>query len=245
MPRIRLVKKITILLILIIPVSFILVQTAYCDAKPIKQSFNTPELKIGETTICPVMKNEFKVEKDSEYALVDRKKYYVCCPDCIDKIKNNPEKYLKDNKEDASKQTYKSKEVKVGETTICPVMKNEFKVEKDSEYALVDRKKYYVCCPDCIDKIKNNPEKYLKDNKEDASKQTYKSKEVKVGDTTMCPVKGTKFTVKKDSKYALVDETKYYVCCPMCIDKIKKNPDKYLTDPSHHKKKQSHKEHGH
>ena len=60
--------------------------------------------------------------------------------------------------------------------------------------------------------------------------QSYGSPEAKVGDATTCPVIGTKFTVKEDTKYAKVDGTKYYVCCPACIDKIEKEPEKYLKD---------------
>ncbi len=66
--------------------------------------------------------------------------------------------------------------------------------------------------------------------------QTYSSKEAKVGDKVACPVMGNKFTVKKDSKYVVVKEKKYYVCCPMCIKKIKKDPDKYLKDKALKKK---------
>ena len=34
-------------------------------------------------------KNKFTMKKDSKYVVAKGKKYYVCCPDCIDKIKKN------------------------------------------------------------------------------------------------------------------------------------------------------------
>ena len=68
------------------------------------------------------------------------------------------------------------------------------------------------------------------DNKPEAAKQSYNSPEVKTGQSTSCPVMGTKFTVNEDQKYAEVDGKKYFVCCPACIEKIEKDPDKYLKD---------------
>lgn len=136
-------------------------------------------------------------------------------------------------------QTYSSKEAKVGDKVICPVLGEKFTVKKDSKYAEVKGKKYYVCCPMCIKKIKKDPDKYLKDK---ALKQTFKSKEAKIGDEVICPVMGEEITVEKKSKYVEINKKKYYVCCPMCIDKIKKNPEKYLKEKSK-KKKMEHMEH--
>ena len=144
-------------------------------------------------------------------------------------------------------QTYSSKEAKIGDKVACPVMtKNKFTVKKDSKYVVVKGKKYYVCCPMCIKKIQKDPDKYLKDK---ALKQTFKSKEAKIGDKVICPGMRKEFTVNKKSKYAVVKGKKYYVCCPMCIKKIKKNSEKYLKEKSkkkkmEHKMEDMHKEHG-
>ena len=87
-------KNVTNLLILPIFVSLIFVHFACKQAEPVKQSLSSTELKMGDTTTCPVMGTKFKIKKDTKYALIDGKKYYVCCPACIDKIKNAPKKYL-------------------------------------------------------------------------------------------------------------------------------------------------------
>ncbi len=88
------VKHLTILLILLIAVSFTLTSCSKTDAA--KQSYNSPEVKAGQATICPVMNSKFTVKEDQKYAEVKGKKYYVCCVGCIDKIQNEPDKYLKD-----------------------------------------------------------------------------------------------------------------------------------------------------
>ena len=44
-------------------------------------------------TKCPVQGGDIN---KSLYADVDGKRIYVCCPGCIDTIKKNPQKYIKD-----------------------------------------------------------------------------------------------------------------------------------------------------
>ena len=63
---------------------------------------------------------------------------------------------------EASEQTYETEEAKEGELVNCPVMGNPVEVSKDSLYAEIDGKKYYVCCAGCIKLLKDNPDKYLK-----------------------------------------------------------------------------------
>ncbi len=133
------------------------------------------------------------------------------------------------SKEKTGKQTLNSMEAKAGDSVKCPVMGKKITVGKDSSYAVVDGKKYYVCCGGCTKKIEENPGKYL---------------EAKAGDEVCCPVKGKKFTIKKKSKYAKIDGKKYYVCCNGCVGKLEKDPEKYLKEKSN-KKKMMHKDMDH
>ena len=63
---------------------------------------------------------------------------------------------------EAVEQTYKTEEPEEGDFVNCPVMGNPIEVSKDSLYAEIDGKKYYVCCAGCIKLLKDNPDKYLK-----------------------------------------------------------------------------------
>ena len=91
----RSVKHFTIFLILAIAVLFAF-SSCSPKAEAAKQSYNSPEVKAGQSTTCPVMGSKFTVKEDGKYAEVDGKKYYVCCPACIEKIEKDPDKYLKD-----------------------------------------------------------------------------------------------------------------------------------------------------
>ena len=96
---------------------------------------------------------------------------------------------------------------------ICPVMGGKVNPKLFYTYT----KKIYVCCPGCIPTIKKNPDKYIKKVlKEIASTKDKKQK--------TCPVMGGKVNPKQFYTYT----KKIYVCCPGCLPKIKKNPDKYL-----------------
>lgn len=61
------------------------------------------------------------------------------------------------------RQTYGSAEAGMGETVMCPVMGNAVEVGADTPFVEIDGKKYYVCCPSCGEKIKGDPDRYLKD----------------------------------------------------------------------------------
>jgi YHS domain-containing protein len=64
-------------------------------AKYKQQTLSSSEAKVGDNVVCPVMKTKFTVDKKSLSVTYKNKKYYVCCPDCIDELKNSPDKYLK------------------------------------------------------------------------------------------------------------------------------------------------------
>ena len=140
-------RSVTILLIMIIMITFVSTQSVFSKEKTGKQTLNSMEAKTGDTVKCPVMGKKITVGKNSKYAKVNGKKYYVCCGGCTKKIEDDPQKYL---------------EAKAGDEVCCPVLGKKFTVKKNSKYAKIDGKKYYVCCNGCVGKLKKDPEKYLK-----------------------------------------------------------------------------------
>jgi hypothetical protein len=73
-------KAITLLVAAIVGTGLITAQAAEKKAEPKKQ------------TTCPVMGG--KINK-TQYADVNGVRIYVCCAGCIDKIKADPDKYIK------------------------------------------------------------------------------------------------------------------------------------------------------
>lgn len=59
------------------------------------QTQTSAELKIGDTTKCPVMGEEFEIESDSDFATYQGKKVFFCCAKkCKKKFEAEPTKYL-------------------------------------------------------------------------------------------------------------------------------------------------------
>jgi YHS domain-containing protein len=86
----------------------------------------------------------------------------------------------------------------------------------------------YFCCPGCLEKAKQSPGLYVKPTAV-AAQSSQKSEEKKFlgkGDgLETCPVTGE--PVNKQFK-GEVDGRVFYVCCPGCLDQVKKDPDLYL-----------------
>ena len=152
-------KKITILLLAGILGLTVSVHAAAQKAEKAKPTVKVEKESIAQKT-CPVMGG--KINKNLFYEYKGQK-IYVCCSACIDKVKENPEKYLKKVKEDIAK----AEKVDISKQQVCPVMGGKINKKLYYEY---NGQKIYVCCDGCIAKIKENPEKYLKKVKEDIAK---------------------------------------------------------------------------
>jgi len=105
-------------------------------------------------TLCPVMGG--KINK-KVYADYEGKRVYFCCKGCIPEFNKDPAKYMK--KLEEMGQAAETIPTLKPQTT-CPVMAGQ-PIDKSLS---VDYKgkRIYVCCEDCLAKLKKNPEKYLK-----------------------------------------------------------------------------------
>ena len=105
-------------------------------------------------TKCPVLGGT--VDK-SLYIDSDGKRIYVCCKDCLDKVRKSPGRYIKELEEQGI--TLDKAPAAAGQPqTKCPVMHGS--INKDL-YVDVDGKRIYVCCDDCLEVIKKDPKKYV------------------------------------------------------------------------------------
>ncbi len=128
----------------------------------------------------------------------------------------------------------------------CPVMGGE--IDK-SVYADYEGKRVYFCCGGCIGTFKKDPAKYIKKledmgqtpellpvkhsemsseghkgMKKDATMANTSSASGTVPQKT-CPVMGN--PINKDL-FVDYNGKRMYVCCGMCINEVKKDPEKYL-----------------
>ena len=160
-------------------------------------------------TICPVMGGTIN---KNLYVDADGKRIYVCCAGCVEKVKENPQKYIKE---------LEDKGITLDKTpvlqTTCPV--GVGKIDKNL-YVDADGKRIYVCCAGCVEKVKENPQKYIKEL-EDKGITLYKTPVFQ----TTCPVGEGKID---KNLYVDADGKRIYVCCAGCIEKVKADPQKYI-----------------
>ena len=104
----------------------------------------------------------------------------------------------------------------------------------------------FICCKACEKSLKGEPEKYLKklghahhkhsDDKEKIATNLKKLSE-KDQETAhkqkICPVTGKPLGSMGAPKKVSVKGHDVFVCCPGCVDTVKKDPDKYLKKLGH------------
>ncbi len=103
-------------------------------------------LKIAVQEICPISGNKLGEHGDPIKVKVGEEQIFVCCRACLE------------GKVDATHwETIHANFAKA--QTICPVM--EKALPDQPKWTVVKGQIVYVCCPPCIDKIKDESAKYL------------------------------------------------------------------------------------
>ncbi len=143
-------KKIKILIASLITLATL---NSYIKAQNINNQREKTELSynIGNLFICPVSGEKIEINKDTPRLKYNDKTYYFCCTKCLEQFKKETDKYLKGSDENSL----------IGNKLICPVMKTEFVLKADSPKIEYKGKSYYFCCPDCVEKFKKDPNKYI------------------------------------------------------------------------------------
>lgn len=137
------------------------------DTIPAGQNMDKKEMKqpaektLAPQTTCPVLGGAIDKKLFVDYK---GKRIYVCCSDCINTLKKDPERYIKkleamgQSVETISRQKASPMKVLAPQTT-CPVQGGP--IDKNL-YVDYRGKRIYVCCAGCINEVKKDPEKYIK-----------------------------------------------------------------------------------
>ena len=107
------------------------------------------------------------------------------------------------------------KPMELKKQTHCPVMGGEI---DSTVFTDIQGQRVYHCCPDCISKIKADPDKYFK--KAAAEGVLFENIQ------KTCPVSGE--SIDK-SKFIDYEGRRIYFCCNKCIGDFKKDPGKFLS----------------
>ena len=119
------------------------------DSQEQTQQDKQDQVLMAVQQICPVTGNKLGTHGTPVKVTVgeQKEKIFLCCKGCL--------KGKLDAKHWATiHANFRKAQGK------CPVMKNP--INEKSKWVVVDGRVIYVCCPPCIDKIKAEPEKYIK-----------------------------------------------------------------------------------
>ena len=156
------------------------------------------EKAADDTVTCPVSgKTVKKSEAKGPYAY-NGKTYYFCCDGCKEAFIKDPEKYAQNDADSTVTDP------------VCGMKVKKSEAKATFEY---NGKTYYFCMEGCLEKFKEDPEKYAS----------------KAEEMVTCPVSGE--TIKRSEaagKYEYKGKT-YYFCCPNCKEKFVKDPEKYTN----------------
>ena len=107
---------------------------------------------VAAQTTCPVMGGTINKELYFDH---QGKRIYVCCAGCINEVKKSPDTYVQKLLESGQK----PESLALKQQTVCPVMGGVINKKLSFDH---NGKRIYVCCNGCIDKIKSDPEKYIR-----------------------------------------------------------------------------------
>lgn len=154
---------------------------------------------------CPVMGEPIDVGVST---MTDDGPVYFCCPSCIKKLKENPDKYAEAV---AAQRKALTGLPKVQVT--CPVSGKPVDKKVSIEH---DGQTVYFCCQKCPSAFQADPAKY---RAKLAGSYSYQ---------TTCPVSGEE--ISPTSFTELADGHKVYFCCDKCSKKLVADPAKYAPD---------------
>ena len=167
---------------------------------------------------CPIM--DKAVDSSMESTIVNGQKIFVCCPPCIPKIQADPKASAQKviasyTKFIAKENQAKSDRLHAQAQGICPVTGKKLGSMGDPVKVKVGKDEHaFLCCKRCIGKKISA-----------AHWQTIQSNLAKA--QGVCPVMGQ--PVDATMKSTVVNGRKIFVCCPPCIAKIDKDPDRYVS----------------
>lgn len=106
----------------------------------------------------------------------------------------------------------------IGNKLICPVTGEEFPLTADTPKLVIEEKIYYFCCKGCAKKFSKEYQKKISD-----------TTDLNVKNQVVCPVMGTEFVPNSKSPKTEYKGKTYYFCCPDCVGKFNKEPEKYIS----------------
>ncbi len=179
--------------------------------------------------ICPVSGKPLGSMGQPIKVAVNGEDVLVCCEGCVDRLKNNPNKYLVNLMNSPPMKSTKSDAQEIAFQKKCPVMDEPLGSMGNPIKMRVKGRNVYLCCKGCIKKLKKEPAKYLAIIPSPAPAKATKVDAVAITLQKNCPVMDEPLDGMGGPWKVFANGQPLYVCCKGCIKKINKNPGFYLA----------------
>lgn len=166
---------------------------------------------------CPIM--DQPVDSSMESVVVDGKRFFICCPPCSEKIKNDPKTAWKKVQTNYVKTVLTSRKqrndlIQINAQKICPVTGQKLGSMGKPIKVKVGKEHIFLCCKGC------------KKRKLDAVH--WKTVKINLASAQgICPVMKKPITAESESVF--VGGRRIFICCPPCKEKIEKSPKKFIA----------------
>jgi YHS domain-containing protein len=175
---------------------------------------------------------------------------YVCCDDCVETVRKNPQKY--DDLVNAQLGRRNDRGARPGLGIVpqplrapkaigqvrCPVTGEELGSMGPPIPVTVQGRTIYVCCESCVAAVKRNPAKYFQKVDDElrqpgshpmsAPTPSAGIQAANRGAQKLCPVTGEELGSMGPPIPVTIGSQTIYVCCQACVNAVKRSPDEFI-----------------
>jgi len=188
------------------------------------------EAAIAQQKVCPVSGKPLGSMGAPPAVRIGDRDVYVCCAGCTNRLKADPQKYLAKMAAPAGPaKATQADAAAVAFQKNCPVMGESLNAMGGPWKVNVQGRDVFVCCKGCINKLQQNPAKYLAMLPTPPPAKATRADASAVAVQKLCPVMDESLTSMGGAWKVYAKGRPVYVCCKGCIKKVEQNPDFYLA----------------
>ncbi len=186
------------------------------DERRKEEKPKTLTLDVYALETCPISGR--KLGDDAVVKKIDGREVRFCCRGCAGAFEDEKEKYFKEIDEKLIKQQKPHYPLEK-----CVVAGRALEDAEDPQDVIHQGRLVRLCCPRCVERFKNDPDRYIAKLDEAIIKQQRESYPLK-----NCVIGGPLGSMGKPAE-VIVGGTLVRFCCAGCESGFKKNPAKHLA----------------
>lgn len=187
------------------------------------------EVAIAQQRICPVSGNALGSMGAPPAVRIGDRDVYVCCADCTNALKADPQKYLAKLPPVGPVKATRADAAAIAFQKTCPVMKKPLDSMGGPWKINLRGRDVFVCCPGCTKALEREPAKYLAMLPTPPAAKATQTDMAAISVQKLCPVMNEPLMSMGGAWKVYAKGQPVFVCCKGCIAKVEQHPDFYLA----------------